>query len=75
VTNQNGEKLSKQTLAAPLEIADAKTQLWLALDFLGQQPPHSLKTSPLSTLWQWALENWRLGNIHPHNAMVSDYEY
>jgi glutamyl-Q tRNA(Asp) synthetase len=75
VTNQNGEKLSKQTLAAPLEIANAKIQLWLALDFLGQQPPLSLKASPLSSLWQWALENWRLGNIHPNNAMVSDYEH
>ncbi|PPC93851.1 MAG: tRNA glutamyl-Q(34) synthetase GluQRS [Methylotenera sp.] len=74
VTNQNGEKLSKQTLAAPIEIHDAKAQLWFALDFLNQQPPLSLKTSSLSTLWQWALENWRLGNINPHNAMATAYK-
>jgi glutamyl-Q tRNA(Asp) synthetase len=71
VTNKNGEKLSKQTLAAPLKIEDAKTQLWFALNFLGQQPPLSLKTEPLSTLWQWAMENWHLSNIHPHNAMAT----
>ncbi len=68
--NQQGEKLSKQTLAAPLHLQQARLQLWLALDFLGQQPPLSLKQSPIDTIWQWAFEHWQLAYIQPHNALA-----
>lgn len=71
-TNRSGEKLSKQTLAKPLVMAEARTQLWYALDFLGQNPPHSLQHCSLHTLWQWALDNWHLANIQPQNAVVAD---
>lgn len=70
--NRSGEKLSKQTLAAPVVRAEASTQLWYALDFLGQKPPHALQHSTCHTLWQWALDNWHLANIQPQNAVVTD---
>jgi len=56
--NAEGEKLSKQTLAAPLDAAHAAPALVAALDFLGQSPPHDLARADAPTVWQWALENW-----------------
>jgi len=38
-TNAAGEKLSKQTLAPPLNVADAEAELCAALRFLGQDVP------------------------------------
>lgn len=61
--NAQGEKLSKQTLAAPLKGDYPGRALWLALDFLQQQPPQELAGANLSDLWPWALANWRLRNI------------
>jgi len=58
--NRSGEKLSKQTLAAPLNEAAAPLQLARALAFLGQEPPRS---GDLVDIWGWARANWRPGNI------------
>jgi glutamyl-Q tRNA(Asp) synthetase len=63
--NRNGEKLSKQTLAAPLGITDAAVQLWRALRFLGQEPPADLAAEGIPEIWRWALVNWRSEKI-PH---------
>ncbi|CAG0996796.1 glutamyl-Q tRNA(Asp) synthetase [Methylophilaceae bacterium] len=65
VTNQQGEKLSKQTLAKTLDDRYPQTQLWLALDYLGQSPPAELMNASIGTLWQWMLTHWKLENI-PH---------
>ncbi|TFW72996.1 tRNA glutamyl-Q(34) synthetase GluQRS [Methylotenera oryzisoli] len=61
--NANKEKLSKQTLAKPIEIGTASELLHDALCFLGQQPPTIIKNAPLNTLWQWALEHWVISAI------------
>jgi glutamyl-Q tRNA(Asp) synthetase len=61
--NPGGEKLSKQTLAAPLEPGDARSQLWAALRFLGQEPPEGLKGGGLAQLWLWAFAHWRLEKV------------
>ncbi len=63
VTNSQGEKLSKQTLAKPVEKNTANLSLFDALKFLGQQPPVEIRSASLSELWQWALANWQLENI------------
>ena len=41
VTNAQGEKLSKQTHAAPVDVANAGAELAAALEFLGQPTPSS----------------------------------
>ncbi len=56
--NTQGEKLSKQTLAAPVEEQDVSGTLWLVLQFLHQQPPAELRKETLPIVWQWALANW-----------------
>lgn len=61
--NAAGEKLSKQTLAQPLDDNDPVPALWQALFFLGQQPPHELRAGGLAELWQWALSNWSLARV------------
>lgn len=57
--NPAGEKLSKQTRAAPLEVREAPLQLWRALGFLGQDPPPVLRGESVAALWAWASANWR----------------
>ena len=62
-TNQHGEKLSKQTLAPPLDKLNPHKDLWHALHFLGQQPPAGLQQSPITELWEWAKLHWQSGRI------------
>ena len=62
-TDAKGEKLSKQTLAAPLSPAAANSTLWQALTFLGQLPPTELESANLSELWLWAQQNWHLASV------------
>ena len=62
-TNQQGEKLSKQTLAQPVDAQNPVPALWQALNFLGQQPPEKMPYSSLQEAWAWAGDNWQLSNI------------
>lgn len=63
VTNALGEKLSKQTNAAPIDVSNALTQLAGALHFLGQEPPIEITEGDISAFWQWAQKNWRVDQI------------
>lgn len=63
VTNCAGEKLSKQTRAAPVDLSDVLAQLVTALRFLGQEPPEELSNSDISSFWQWAIENWQADKV------------
>jgi glutamyl-Q tRNA(Asp) synthetase len=67
--NTRGEKLSKQTHAAPL--SEAVPALWRALDFLGQRPPVPLARATLAELWAWAHPHWRLARV-PRELPAAD---
>ena len=69
--NTAGEKLSKQTLAEPLNTAKSSEQLFKALQFLGQNAPASMQTAPLNELWQWAFAHWTFRNIPTQRAIIS----
>lgn len=62
-TNSQGEKLSKQTLAQPVDAQNPVPALWQALDFLGQRPEISMQKASLATLWKYAKANWDISNI------------
>ncbi|MBS1208712.1 MAG: tRNA glutamyl-Q(34) synthetase GluQRS [Proteobacteria bacterium] len=62
-TSTTGEKLSKQTLAAPLDAQSPVKDLLRALTFLGQQPPAELASESVTGVWQWARSNWRLAAV------------
>lgn len=57
--NGRGEKLSKQTHAAPLDSARPGPQLAAALDFLAQQPPAELSTCAPTDILAWAVAHWQ----------------
>ncbi len=61
--NAAGEKLSKQTFAAPVDAAKPLPALVAALSFLGQQPPRELARGSVGQLWDWAIRNWRLDRV------------
>jgi glutamyl-Q tRNA(Asp) synthetase len=56
--NAQGEKLSKQTFAAPLDPARPLPALLQVMRFLCQDPPATLADSNLDEFWRWAIANW-----------------
>ncbi len=67
--NARGEKLSKQTLAPALNLADTLPQLTRVLEFLGQRPPPDLAESSLADFWSWAVANWAVQKIPPRRVL------
>ena len=57
--NAAGEKLSKQTLASPVNPGRAAATLADVLRFLNHSAPDEVCADGVSALWGWALENWR----------------
>ncbi len=57
--NEAGQKLGKQTLAAPLETAKAGPALVAALRFLGQMPEDRLVRATGAEILAWAAETFR----------------
>ena len=55
----SGAKLSKQTLARPLEDGRPGPALLAALEFLHQSPPAALAKAPAAEIIAWALAHWR----------------
>lgn len=58
--NREGEKLSKQTLAAPVDDADPEAWLRRALNFLGHPPPARHSAAEMRA---WAIANWNVDRI------------
>lgn len=73
VTNSQGEKLSKQTLAQALEISQANIALFEALSFLGQNPPEEIKNATLDEVWRWAITNWQLANVPKSQTLFKSH--
>ncbi|MFT6260445.1 MAG: glutamyl-Q tRNA(Asp) synthetase [Crocinitomicaceae bacterium] len=63
ITNQQGQKLSKQNRAEALDLANPVQNLLNALDFLQQaKPPASTHKNPAAVL-AWATEHWQVTYI------------
>lgn len=77
VLNEQGNKLSKQTFAAPLDDSRPLPAIWQALRFLGQNPPGELLRTDLATLWAWAENHWRLSAVpkadRPYSETISTF--
>jgi glutamyl-Q tRNA(Asp) synthetase len=63
VINERGEKLSKQTHAAPIDRANAGAVMVQALRFLGQEPPAELARVTPSEILRWGEAHWRLARV------------
>jgi glutamyl-Q tRNA(Asp) synthetase len=64
--NAAGEKLSKQTGAAPIDAAHRAAELARALRFLGHPPPADL---PAADLLSWAVGHWDIGRVPRARAL------
>lgn len=62
-SNPAGKKLSKQTLAKPIDMRAPGHALFDALSFLGQHPPTEIKNATLTEMWRWAFNHWQLVTV------------
>ena len=53
-----GEKLSKQTQAAPVDALPGPEVLWQSLHLLRQAPPQALRSASIREIWAWASGHW-----------------
>jgi glutamyl-Q tRNA(Asp) synthetase len=67
-----GEKLSKQTLAPPIDGSAPAAALARALAFLGQSPPAELERASVRTVLEWASAHWDRGRIPATRAIPAD---
>ncbi|MEH6446938.1 MAG: hypothetical protein V7784_23850, partial [Oceanospirillaceae bacterium] len=83
VLGQDGDKLSKQTKASPIEDAQGPKNLFAALAFLGQDPPQEFLTRPLinhpininnqqhcTEILAWGIDNWSRNKV-PADSSVA----
>lgn len=61
--NGEGQKLSKQSCAPPVDPATPVPLLCEVLRFLGQAPPPELWEADLDAFWAWAIAHWQPGRI------------
>jgi len=70
--NNEGQKLSKLTGAAAIELRDVRPVLICALDALGQNPPDDLAASGLDSIWEWASANWHPEVMQDQKSIPAD---
>ena len=63
ITNIQGQKLSKQNLAQPLNPRDRLSNLYTALSVLGQRPPKELIEADLASILNWGINHWSMAQI------------
>lgn len=63
LVSANGQKLSKQYHAAPVEAAHAQKNLYKILCLLGQNPPVESEFSSCEALLNWGIHNWSMDAI------------
>jgi glutamyl-Q tRNA(Asp) synthetase len=71
VTNRAGEKLSKQTLAAPIDRARPSTELVKALAILRQHPPSGLVHSNPAEILERAIRQWDRGRLPRTRTIIA----
>lgn len=65
----DGQKLSKQNLAAALSLKTASRNLIKALNVLNQSPPAELDAASCSEILAWASEHWQINNVPKLSAI------
>ena len=58
-----GNKLSKQTLARPIQREHPTPALHAALRFLGQEIPSAFAKSSVASIWEWAETHWDMARV------------
>jgi len=63
LAKSDGQKLSKQNLAAPLNLTACNNNLVKALTLLNQNPPAELRGASCTDILDWATLNWQLKKV------------
>ncbi|MCA9014992.1 MAG: tRNA glutamyl-Q(34) synthetase GluQRS [Gammaproteobacteria bacterium] len=63
ITNELGQKLSKQHFADPVSRSERRSILHAAIRFLGQNPPRKHHELGVSEQLDWAIEHWDIQAI------------
>lgn len=71
VLGQDGQKLSKQNRAAPIDLTTPAHNVCQALRQLGQAVPISLAQETPRTVLDWAVQQWQPGNIPRRMAITA----
>ncbi|MFA7554448.1 MAG: tRNA glutamyl-Q(34) synthetase GluQRS [Spongiibacteraceae bacterium] len=72
ITNQLGQKLSKQTFAPAMDATNACQNLLIALDFLQQPKPPLNSRHDVDKIIQWAIEHWLPAAIPKCMGIIGD---
>jgi len=70
VVNEDGQKLSKQTGAAPIGRSDPGAIAATVLDLLGARVPADLRGAAPGDLWRWAVTNWRIEDLRGRRKLT-----
>ena len=70
ITDEQGEKFSKQTFATAIDSADACNNLCLALAFLQQPLPPVELCQEVEAILAWAVEHWSIDSIPSELGIV-----
>lgn len=63
IVHADGQKLSKQTGAEPVDPRDRSTLAARTLTRLGAPPPRALAGERPALLWEWAVDHWRIDSL------------
>ena len=69
ITNEFGDKLSKQNRASPLPLGNPQPTLLRAMTALGLPVEKSLQTATIAELLLWAQQNWSLAALQNRIAI------
>lgn len=69
---EDGDKLSKQTHAPPLNNAHACSNLLTALTLLNQSLPPLENRNNISAILNWATAHWQLQSLPQHNQLINN---
>ncbi|MGB8436263.1 MAG: tRNA glutamyl-Q(34) synthetase GluQRS [Burkholderiales bacterium] len=69
ITDESGTKLSKQTLAVPVDPARPTAALAQALAFLGHAVPDEAVRAGTSEIWKWAIAHWDRARVPRARAL------
>lgn len=70
--SRQGEKLSKQTFAAPADATRPLPLLCRVLRFLGQEVPPEPAAGGVEDFWRWAIAHWDAGRVPRAAGIVAE---